>query len=411
MPALSFKVPPFPEALLEVARAHGTPTYVYFEEIIRERAKTLRDHLAGIPGRLLYAMKANANPILLNILREEGFGVDAVSPGELLLATKVGFSPESILFSANNMTDEEMDLAHGIGALLNIGELSRLDRYGRTYPGSRVCVRMNPRHGAGHHSHVVTAGERTKFGVPVDEIERVKAIVQRHDLKLVGLHHHIGSGVMRTSELRTAMDVLLEAGLHVDGLEFLNFGGGLGIPYRPDEEGLDFEHFGTLITDRLNSYAREHPSSSLTFLFEPGRFLVAEAGVLLARINTIKETHGRTYAGTDTGMGQLIRPILYDAYHAVYNLSNPEGTPRTYELTGNICESGDILASNRPIQQLSEGDLVAILDAGAYGMSMASEYNLRPLPAEVLVSSEGRPRVIRRRQTPEQLADALLNMA
>lgn len=367
--------------------------------------------MRGVPHRLLYAMKANGHPAVLQIILEEGFGIDAVSPGELHLARRVGFPPDRILFSANNMTDREMEDTLAENVLLNVGELSRLEKFGRRAPGSAVCVRVNPHVGAGHHQHVITAGEHSKFGIPVEELNLVRQIAARYDLQIVGLHQHIGSGIMSPDTLWSAMQVLLEAALEFPELRFLNFGGGLGIPYRPDEQPIDLETFGRRIVGPLEALARRHPSSSLSFWFEPGRYLVAESGVLLATVNTIKQNRSRTFAGTDSGMGQLVRPAIYGAYHGIYNLSNPDAPLHRYDVTGDICEAGDVFARGREVQEIREGDVLAILDAGAYGMAMASEYNMRPLPAEVMLESGGDLRLIRRRETHEELVDRMMALS
>lgn len=402
------KVPFHPDALLRIAEAHGTPTYVYAEDVLRRQVARLRRHLEGLPLQLLYAMKANASPAVLRVLQSEGLGIDAVSPAELMLALHAGFAPERILFSANNMTDAEMEAAHASGVLLNLGELSRLERYGRAHPGSAVCVRVNPQVGGGHHDHVITAGERSKFGVPVEQLGEARAIAARHGLRVVGLHQHIGSGILDSDTFWKAIRVLLGAAAAFPDLRFLNFGGGLGVAYRPGDPGLDLDNFRGAIVQPLLDFRAAHPSRDLTFWFEPGRYLVAEAGVLLVRVNTLKPTPTRTFAGTDSGMGHLVRPAIYGAYHALYNLSNPDGPPQTYDVTGNICESGDVFARERAVQEIREGDVLAVLDAGAYGMAMASEYNLRPRPAEVLLQADGTFRLARRRLTDRELVDRLL---
>ena len=404
------KYPPAAARLIEAAEAFGTPTYVYDEAVVRDRIARLREHLEDLPLRLLYAMKANASPVVLDIIREEGLGVDVVSPGETELALRIGFPPESILFSANNMTDEEMRWAHEKGVMLNVGELSRLERFGEAFPGAEVCVRLNPSVGGGHHAHVVTGGGRSKFGIPMADLDRVRAILHRYDLRPAGLHQHIGSGIMSAELIWEAVRVLLEAARSFEALSFINLGGGLGVPYRPGEKPLDLENFHRVIVEPLKAFRAAHPSPDLTFMFEPGRYLVAEAGVLLTRVNTLKAANGRLFAGTDSGMNHLIRPAIYDAYHHVVNLSNPDGPLRTYDVVGNICESGDYFARDREIAEIREGDVLAVLDVGAYGLSMASLYNLRPLPAEALLPAApgARPRLLRPRRSPRALIDAFL---
>ncbi len=406
-PAL--KVPFHPELLLDIARKYGTPTYVYNQSVIQNRIRTLRSHLEGLPLDLYYAMKANhAVPVMQTILAE-GLGIDAVSPAELLFALEIGFAPENILFSANNMTDEEMHFARSKGVTLNVGSLSRLKKLGQAYPGSEVCVRINPQVGAGHHEHVITAGSKSKFGIPVEQMDEVHALVKAYNLKIKGLHQHIGSGILDTDTLWKAISVMLEVSMGFDNLSFINVGGGLGVPYRPDERGIDMDQFESKIVQPLSACLRSHPSSNLKIWFEPGRFFTAESGILLATVNTLKQTPHRTFAGMDSGMNHLIRPAMYDAYHEVVNLSNPSGERIPYDLVGNICESSDFFAKNRPIQELSEGDVVAVLDTGAYGLSMATTYNMRSLPAEVWIDEALQVSVIRKRKSAEDIVREVLD--
>ena len=402
------KSPTESETLTRVAEEFGTPTYVYFERIIRERISTLRKYLEGIPFQLSYACKANGSLPVLRVMREENLGVDAVSPAELEVALRVGFQRDRILFSANNMTDQEMSEALDCDVLLNIGGLSRLERFGQTHPGARVSVRLNPQIGAGHHNHVITAGPASKFGIGVENIDEIQSIASRHGLRVVGLHQHIGSGILDTEILGKAISVMLDAALRFDQLRFINLGGGLGIPYRPNESALDFDAWHDKIVLPLKDFLEKHPSDQLTFVFEPGRFLVAESGSLLVRVNTIKKTPGQTFAGVDSGMGHLARPAIYGAYHEICNLTNPDGARAPYDVVGNICESADFFARDRLIQEIREGDLLCILDTGAYGMSMASMYNTRPLPSEVWIPASGEePQLISERETTADLVDRL----
>lgn len=298
-------------------------------------------------------------------------------------------------------------MAYDRGVLLNIGEISRLERFGRSHPGAEVCVRLNPQIGAGHHRHVITAGEHSKFGIPVEDADAIRKVLKQHDLKLVGLHQHIGSGIMRTDDFARAISVLLKAAPLFPEIRFLNFGGGLGVPYRPGESELNLDEYRSAIIPMLNDF-RTGDFADVEFWFEPGRYFVAESGVLLVETNTVKEANGRVFAGTNSGMGQLMRPAIYGAYHAIENISNPNGPQHHYYVTGNICESGDLFAADRSIAEIREGDILGLMDAGAYGMSMASTYNLRPLPAEVLVGTDGETRVLRRRRTPAELVEEMM---
>ena len=397
--------------LLDIAEQYGTPTYVYFGATIEQRIHQLRDHLEGLPLRLLYAMKANHAPPVMQTMLKNGMGIDAVSPAELAYALRLGFPKDRILFSANNMTAEEMHFAHGHRVLLNVGELSRLEAYGEAYPGSEVCVRLNGQVGAGHHEHVITAGEKSKFGIPVEHVDQVHALAERYELRIAGLHQHIGSGIMSTETLWQAISVILDASRSFKQLRFINVGGGLGVPYRPDEAPLDMTSFDELIVAPLRQFIEGHPSDNLQIWFEPGRYFTAESGVLLARVNTVKEGTHRTFAGTDSGMNHLVRPSMYGSYHHVVNLSNLKGPKCIYDVVGNICESSDFFAKDRSVAELREGDIIGVLDAGAYGMSMSTRYNLRSEPAEIWVAPDGTTRVIRDRLTLDQLVDFALGSA
>lgn len=406
------KSAPAPETLLRVASTFGTPTYVYLESVLIDRISSLKKHLDGLPLQLLYAMKANHAIPLMKRIKQEGLGIDAVSPAELLLAIELGFPSDKILFSANNMTDSEMHFAKQKGAILNVGELSRLEKLGAAYPGSKVCVRLNPQIGAGHHKHVITAGTESKFGIPVEQIDQIHSISLKYDLHVRGLHQHIGSGILDTDTLWKAVNVMLNASLSFDKLDFINVGGGLGIPYRAGETGIPMDEFASKIVAPLKLFLLNHPSKKLQIWFEPGRFFTAECGVLLATINTIKETEHITFAGVDSGMNHLVRPAMYGAFHEVVNLSNPDGPLHKYDIVGNICESADFFAKGRMVQQLREGDIVAVLDTGAYGMSMANHYNMRSLPAEVFVPSDStNPIIFRSRSSPESIVKEALSIA
>ena len=397
----------FRHVLVDVADRFGTPTYVYDLTVVERQVRRLVAAFPAPEYRLLYALKANPLPEIVRLLVRNGLGIDAVSPGERELALRLGLSPADILFSANNMSEEEMTGAHDSGVLLNIGELTRLEAFAHAYPGADVCVRFNPRIGSGHHDHVVTGGEQSKFGIAIEEADEVARICRDHRLRVRGIHQHIGSGNLDISPYAQSISSLLStAGLFRE-LEFVNVGGGLGVPYRPSDSEFDLMDFRMML-DGLRADLAGRTGQAPVFRLEPGRYLTAQAGVLLVRVTTIKTSYGKTFVGTNSGMNHLVRPAMYGAYHTVENLTNPAAPQETYDIVGNICESADFFARDRDVAAIAEGDVLAILDVGAYGMSMASTYNLRELPTEVVIQVDGQRRCVRRRATPSEMVDRLL---
>lgn len=349
-------------------------------------------------------MKANSSPWILRTLLADGVGIDAVSPAEAVLATRCGYRPQDIFYSANNCSDAELDWARSSGFVINIGEFSRLEAYANRHPGAEICVRLNLNIGAGHHEHVVTGGAKSKFGIGITDLDRALEVALRNDLRIVGIHQHIGSGSTEAESLAEGIAAIAEVAANIDGLRFVNMGGGFGVSYSPGQPSIDLQRVAEIAEPSL----RRLVEKDVAIWFEPGRFLVAEAGLLLTRVNSIKQSSERTFVGTDSGMNHLMRPSLYGAYHGIYNVSNPEAASQVYDVVGNICETGDFFARERSIPEVREGDLLAILDAGAYSMSMASLYNLRPLPSEVAILESGRAKLLTERLSPEQLVDSVL---
>jgi len=380
-----------------LAEKFGTPLFVYDEGRIRSQARGLKKAFSHPKVRLLYSCKANSNLAVLKALREEGLGLDAVSPGEIFLGLKAGFKPRDILFTGNNVTDEEMRFALSKGVGINVDSLPQLERFGKLRPGGEVSVRINPDVGEGHHDHVITGGPESKFGIWMDQVTEIKRIARKHDLRIIGLHQHIGSGVMEAEVFLDAMEVLLQVAPGFEDLEFLDFGGGLGVPYAPGQRPLDVRSLGRMLSQRFLRFCEKY-GRTLTLVLEPGRYFVAEAGVLLTRVNTIKATPEHTFVGTDSGFNHLIRHSLYGAHHEILNASRVKGAREFAAVCGNVCESGDLFTHGREITRFAEGNLAAILNAGAYGFSMSMEYNSRPRPAEVLVH-HGKARLIRKRET------------
>jgi len=385
----------------EIADKYGTPLYVYNEDTIKRNYKNLIENIKYPKTEIYYACKANYNLTILKILKGLGAGIDAVSPWEVELSIHIGFSPSKILFTGNNVTDKEIKYVKEHNVLINIDSLSELKRYGKMYPNSKISVRINPNVGAGHHIHVITGGPNSKFGIYYNRTDEIKQIVSDYNLNIIGVHMHIGSGILEPEPFFLGIKSLLTTAKEFNKLDFIDIGGGLGIPYKPEEKPLDIKKFGQRLTEIFTSYAKEHGDISLRF--ELGRYLVANSGVLITRVNTVKKTPYKIFIGTDTGFNHLIRPMLYNAYHEIVVVDKmAQEKTQMVNICGNICENGDLFAKDRPMPDIEEGDLLAIMNAGAYGFSMSSNYNFRPLPAEVLVSGN-EMKLIRRRETIEDL--------
>ncbi len=394
--------------LRKAAQELGTPLFVYDIDRVLQCYQELHDVIPVPNLRVYYAMKANYSPAILTALRDVGASLDTVSPGEIALAQKLGFTSDRMLYTANNMTDAEVREVQASGVLFNIGSLSRLERFGREFPGERVCVRFNPDVVDGEHEKVRTGGDLTKFGILMADADKVRDICAQHNLTVVGLHEHTGSGLTMTESVYRSMANLMSVATpeRFPGLEFLDFGGGFKVPYKPDEARIDYVAMGAKIGELFNGFCAGY-GRDLELRFEPGKYIVAEAGHLLVGVNTIKDNNGRLIAGCNSGFPQLIRPMMYGAYHHIVNLTNPDGPARVYDVCGNICETGDRFAEQRELPEIREGDVLDIENAGAYCYSMGGVYNLRPMPAEAAVTN-GELVLTRRALTNEQLADQIL---
>ena len=395
-----------------LAAEYGTPLYVYEEERIRAAFTTLEQAFTGpaVPElRIHFATKANSNPWILRVLRELGAWADVVSPGEILLARTAGFPPGRLLYNGNSASDAEMQSALGQGVRINVESLSQLRRLAVLAPGTAISIRFNIFVGGGHHSHVITGGPESKFGIDWEQAAEAQRIAGGGHLRVAGVHCHIGSGVLQAERFVAAVTNLLKTARRFPDLEQVNFGGGIGIPYRQQEQPLDLPRLGTLLTQAYAAFCADYGARPALCL-EPGRFLIARAGTLLCRVTAVNQARKYLFAGTDSGFNHLVRPAMYGAYHAIEAAAPRSGPLRDTVVTGNICESGDVFTRTeegiepRPLPPLSEGDLLAIRDAGAYGFAMASRYNSFPLPAEVLVR-DGTAQLIRRRDALPQLLE------
>ncbi len=385
----------------ELLGRHGSPLYVYEEGTIRRKYAELFGGIRSEKLKIYYACKANTNVHILKLLKDLGAGLEAVSEGEVLAALKAGFRRDRIMFTCDNITEEELRFLVRKRVQVNIDSLSQLEKYGRLNPGGAVGIRVNQGIGAGHHQHVITGGASSKFGIYHSQLDGAKRIAVAHGLTISGIHQHIGSNILDESIFLRAMQAILNTAGKFDDLKYINFGGGLGVPYRPGERPLSMKRLGSRIVSVFDRFCKDYGGSP-DMIFEPGRYLVCEAGVLLVKVTDIKQNPGKKFVGVDSGFNHLIRPTLYGSYHPVINVSNLRGKREKVSIAGNICESGDIFASDRLVPACKEGDTLAILNAGAYGFAMSSNYNTRPRPAEIM-ASKGRSWVIRKREKAKDI--------
>ncbi len=402
--------------LVELAERYGTPLYVYDEQRIRERYREFRRAFSSYsPLDVYYACKANSALAVLRVLRDEGAGADIVSEGELFLALRAGFEGERIIFTGNCKTDRELEAAVEAGVTVNLDSLDEVERLARIAGERgeevRVCFRVNPEVSPETHPHLATGLRESKFGLHENlVVEGYRRALECEHFRVAGIHMHIGSQITSTSPFLAAAARLFdiagrlkrELGLE---LEFADLGGGIGIRYTPEQSYITPVQLAEEMLPLIERKLEEHDLGRMRLIFEPGRYIVGDAGVLLTRVHTVKQTPFRFFAGCDAGFNLLLRPAMYGAHHEVV-VANRAGAPpeRVVSFAGNLCESGDLLARDRHVPEVRRGDVVAVLDAGAYGFAMSSQYNSRPRCAEVMVSS-GRAEVIRQAESLEDLLD------
>lgn len=393
------------EMVFELIKKYGSPLYVYDEKILRKSCRDMHDLLPNKNLRVNYSAKANSNLEILKIVRDEDIDVDAMSPGEIYVQKLAGYSSDEIFYIGNNVSKEEMQYAINENVLVSVDSLSQLESFGQINPGGDVAIRFNPGIGTGHHQKVVTAGKKTKFGVQKDFIPQVKELLEKYNLNLVGIDQHIGSLFLESDSYIKGVQSLLEIAAQFPGLKFIDMGGGFGVPYHEGECRLDLKELSGKLDKVLDDFLTNYDNKDVIFKIEPGRYIPAECGVLLGEVYSVKDNYGTTYVGTDLGFNVLMRPVLYDSYHAVTIIkadAKDEGE-EVATIVGNICESGDIIANERNMKKVSVGDIVVVGNAGAYGFAMSSNYNCRLKPAEVLIDKDGNDRLIRRRDTFEDI--------
>ncbi len=390
-----------PQLLLKAAEQYGTPLYVYDAQKIRSQFHTLSNAFDGLPVKLHYAMKALNNINVLRLLKKEGAELDAVSIEEVLLGLRAGFAPSNIMYTPNGVDFDEIQQAVEIGVHINIDNLGILEKFGLTY-GNTVpcCVRINPHIMAGGNSNISVGHIDSKFGISIHQVRHIKRIIEHYDIVVNGLHMHTGSDIIDAQVFLRGADLLYEAATSFPDLAFLDFGSGFKVGYKEGDIVTNIEQIGVEIAESFRNFCKEY-GRELELWFEPGKYLVSEAGQFLVKTNIIKQTTSTVFVGVNSGQNHLIRPMFYNAYHHIENLSNPEGVPRLYSVVGYICES-DTLGYDRLLSEVREEDILSIHNAGAYAYSMSNNYNSRMRPAEALIDGEN-IHLIRRRETWEDL--------
>ena len=387
--------------LVNIAEKFGTPLYVYDAEKIKDQYNKLTTAFKNIDSSFFYACKALTNINILSYLKELGANIDCSSINEVRLALHAGFPAERILYTSNGIAFSEIEEAQSLGVIINIDSLSNLEKFGKKFGHSYpVGIRLRPNIMAGGHLKISTGHEKSKFGIPIDQINEIIAVVDKHNIHINDLHIHTGSEIEDVDVFVKGIEVLFDIIPHFKELEVIDLGGGFKVPYQKGDSETDI----SLLAEKVNELFAGHPNPGgrpLKVWFEPGKFLVSEAGYFITKVNVIKKTKAATFVSVDSGFNHLIRPMFYDAYHRIENVSNPQGEEKTYSVVGNICET-DTFAWDRTLNEVREGDYLVFYNAGAYGFQMASNYNSRFRPAEVLVEN-GNPRLIRQRDVFEDL--------
>ncbi len=388
--------------LLQLGQEFETPLYVYDAEKIKFQFDRLSNAFSKVHRlRLNYACKALSNISVLQYMKNIGANLDTVSVQEVQLGLRAGFAPEQIIFTPNGVSIEEIEQAIGYGNIqVNIDNLSILEQFGAKYPHIPVCIRLNPHVMAGGNANISVGHIDSKFGISIHQMPHILRIVENTGMHINGIHMHTGSDILDIEVFLYAAEILFDAAKNFKTLDFLDFGSGFKVPYKKDDVETDIEELGKKLSKRFNQFEKEY-GRDLTLAFEPGKFLVSEAGYFLATVNVVKQTTSTVFAGVDTGFNHLIRPMLYGSQHHIENISKPKGKERFYTVVGYICET-DTFAQNRRIAEITEGDVLSFRNAGAYCFSMASNYNSRYKPAEVLWK-DGKGLLIRERETIEDL--------
>ena len=407
--------------LFDLLKKYGSPLYVYDYEILKDRCNKikkfsdeLRDGLPdGLTVSMHYSTKANSNPAILKVVEQTGLNVDCMSPFELEIDLKSGFTADKMLYVCNNISADEMKFVHDKGILICLDSISQVETLGKLFPGTDIIVRINPgTHGVGHSEKVITSGKATKFGISEANLPKLFEIVEKYNLHIIGTHQHLGSLFLNDKIDDYIAGV--KAGINIvkkyfKDIKIVDLGGGFGVPYSPEEKPLDLSLVSSKLLPVLNEFVSDYPSVK-EFKFEPGRYIPCEAGSLVGTVTAVKHENDTWWICTDIGMNQLVRPSMYGSHHEiklVYQNDNANRETITANFCGNVCESGDILEKNRRVKLPEVGDLVVVANAGAYGYSMASNYTGRPRPAEVMIT-DGKDQVIRNRESISSLMENIV---
>ena len=387
--------------LLELANKYGSPLYVYDTDKIESQYNRLTNAFSSVKNlKLNYAVKALSNINILKFFKNLDAGLDTVSVQEVQLCLTTGIDPQNIIYTPNGVSLSEIEEVAKLGVQINIDNLSILEQFGQKHPEIPVCIRINPHIMAGGNSKISVGHIDSKFGISIHQVPHIKRVVENTGMNINGIHMHTGSDILDIDTFLRATEILFDVAKQFKNIDFIDFGSGFKVPYKEGDISTDIEQLGIQLSERFNKFCAEY-GKDITLMFEPGKFLVSEAGSFLAKVNVVKQTTSTVFAHVDSGFNHLVRPMMYDSYHHITNISNPEGRNRYYSVVGYICET-DTFASNRRIAEISEDDVLCFHNAGAYCFSMASNYNSRYIPAEVMLH-KGKDYLIRKRQTIEDI--------
>ncbi len=387
--------------LIDICQQFGTPLYVYDGDVIVRQINNLKSAFNTVPLRIKFACKALTNISVLKLMQTQGIGIDAVSVAEARQALLAGFQPKDITFTSNGVDFSEIWEAVDLGISINVDNLPTLEQFGKTYGGTiPCCIRLKPNIRAGGNAKIQVGHEHSKFGMPLAQLPDVHTLVKKYNLTINGLHIHTGSDILDPEAFIQGAEVLFSVANDFRDLQFIDFGCGFKVAYKKGDKTTNMPELGEKLSTRFKNFCKEY-GRELEMWFEPGKYLVSECGMLLVKVNQVKETPAITFVQVNSGLNHLIRPMMYDAYHEIINISNPTGELNTYDVVGFICET-DTLGADRQLNEVRADDVLALLNAGAYGFTMSSQYNARFRPAEVLVY-KGEARLIRQRETMDDI--------